>query len=442
MTVNISSVAGASLTWATDGSTWESAPYTWDTAYATTWSLTATEGWATTEKEFSASNFVFAEEWNIAELRFANAIKPLLDRWNTSETVTHTWQDFLRVLEGWTVGEVVSKNFIPAPWTDGWKNLDFEQNSVTKNEFEGLATSDFITKAPISAHNEAWNTAESANKAVAKNLAESWATAENTANFFTKVNLEATRFIELWSDLTNYHLNVTAGWATTESEKQSFVKAHFVEEWTTLDNNSRGFVKAVVEAWAGSETFAEVWNSQKIINDLWHTADSLEENYGLNELEALQTIGAYLRNANAVISDLAFASGDLSVAEFLNMNSPVGYSPFTEFIPGELEYQKALLAIVIAGPLTTGRPQITDWQLTVDVPNQTDSGTLTLPAANTFVPFNVRFYASPQVMVQLRGGSTGTPDITNITENGFYVEIDNATDQPIVGDIVWSADGY
>ena len=160
-------------------------------------------------------------------------------------------------------------------------------------------------------------------------------------------------------------------------------------------------------------------------------------------MEALELDEAYLRNANAVISDLVFSPGDLSVSNFLGATStPAGYGPFTEFMPGELEYQKALIAIVLAGPLTTGRPQITEWKLTVDVPDQTDGGTLAIPAANVFIPFKTRFFAPPEVIVQTRGGSAGSPDITSITDTGFYVQINNASGYPVAGDIVWSAVGY
>jgi hypothetical protein len=550
MAVNITSNTGAALTWNTDGNTWATDPYTWATANATAWSLTATEGWNNAEQKSTLNGLLFAESWHNAELKFANSSKKLFEGWNNAETVTHVWQDFMRVLEGWATGELASKKYNPAPWTEGWHNSELKYNTTAKSASEGWTTSDAITKNPISVHNEAWNNAELLSKSAAKKLLESWTnietivkivakfssegwnsaenlskspisvhgegwhsvdlvansttkkniegwtTAEIVIKFFAKLNLEATHFIELWFDLANYHLNIAEAWANAELAKKGFTKTPFTEgwmtadsdknltnkhsnegwtnsesvskvatkvspegwattnldknstakmvaeSWTTLDSNSKKFVKDVLETWANSEVFSKVWNIKALISELWKTTESIRERYGLNELEAFQTIDAYLKNANAVISDLAFASGDLTVADFLNMNSPVGYGPFNEFVPGELEYQKALIAIILEGPLTTGRPQINDWQLTVDVQNQTDSGTLTLPAANTFVPFNARFYAPPQVMVQLRGGSSGTPDITNITDIGFNVEIDNAADQPIAGDIVWSATGY
>lgn len=158
--------------------------------------------------------------------------------------------------------------------------------------------------------------------------------------------------------------------------------------------------------------------------------------------EVVQTVEAYLRSANAVVSDLAFGTGDLSLDEFLKRNAPVGYSPFTTFVPGELEYRKALIALILKRPLTIGRPRITDWQLTVDVPDQKDDGTCAIPAANTFIPFLRRFFEPPQVMVQLRGGSGGTPDITHITDTGFYMQITDTTGSLLAGDIIWSADSY
>lgn len=520
-------------TWLTEPFNWATNPNNWTDGY-TAWTLSITEGWTSSEQEA------------------ANNIKKIFESWNNAETVSHAWQDFIKILEGFTTTELAGRGYNPTPWVEGWHNSDVVYNSTTKSESEGWTTSDAITKVPTSIHNEAWSNTEQLSKISTKSLLESWVNAENIAkviikfnsegwinaesisksqtsvqneawcnadllnramtkkileswsnvdsmvNFFTKLNFETTKFIELWSDLSNYHLNIaeawanaelgtkgftktpfvegwatadldknstnkhsnegwinyesvfkaaakasSEGWTTKDLENQSFTKAPFGEGWTTVDSNSTNFVKSVVETWLNSETFSRVWDAQALIAELWNTSESLREQYGLNEQEVFQTIDAYLKNANAVVSDLAFASGDLSVSDFLNMTTPVGYNPFTEFIPGELEYQKALIAIILNGPLTTGRPQITEWQLTVDVPNQTDSGTFTLPAANIFIPFNLQFYTAPDVMVQLRGGSTGTPDITDITDKGFNVEIqDNVTDLPIAGDIVWSANGY
>jgi hypothetical protein len=363
------------------------------------------------------------------------------EAWRINEEWTDVWLALMKIVEGWTVAETTKKSvFIP--------------------QAEGWAMAEQVSQSLIKTCLEAWTTAEVLAKMATKLEQEGWGTGEVTSRLATKDSQEAWQIMDclpLWNMLQA----ISEAWHTAEADKKT-VDFHYkaIESFLLGDGLAKGVTKSLCETFTPSDGWAvetiknlwEVWKTQdsaatrnsfeRVLAESFSTADSISKDQISTFFETMEIVEAYLRSANAIISDLAFGTGDLPLEEFLKLNAPVGYLPFAPFVPGELEYRKALIALILRGPLTTGRPRITDWRLTVDVPDQSDSGTCSLPAANTYIPFQRRFYAPPQVLVQLRGGSGGTPDITHITEAGFYMQITDTTGGLLAGDIIWSADGY
>lgn len=150
---------------------------------------------------------------------------------------------------------------------------------------------------------------------------------------------------------------------------------------------------------------------------------------------------AYLRNANAVLSDLYYSNRPMSFEEFKKLETPVGFAPFRDFVIGDYSYQEAIFRMILQGPVTSGRPLATDWTLNVDVPDISDRGTCTIPAAGARVKFAKRFYAVPEVHVAVRGGLGATPEY-EVDVEGFTVVLRKADGTTVEGVISWQANGY
>jgi hypothetical protein len=388
-TIDISSLPGSAYTWETALFAWNDPDgrKTWDDVRPVVYTLRVGEGWSAEEAWWQQYQLTSREGWHMAEGLVQVFACLIQEAWRISEGWTDVWLALMKIVEGWTVAEVTRKS-VHISQAEGW----------------GIMVSLPVWNM-LQATSEAWNTAEADQETV------------------------------------DFHYKAVESFLLDESLAKSATKS-LSETFTPSDGWAVETIKNLWEVWQTQDSAATRNSFERVLAESFSTADSISKDQISTFFEAMETVEAYLRSANAVVSDLAFGSGDLSLDEFLKLNAPVGYSPFTAFVPGELEYRKALIALILKGTLTTGRPRITDWQLTVDVPDQTDGGTSFIPAANTFIPFQRRFYAPPQVLVQLRGGSGGTPDITHITEAGFYVQISDATGSILAGDIIWSADGY
>lgn len=443
-TVTITPTNGGPYTWAGSGFSWTSSDgqKTWDTAYPVNYALNVGEGWSTSEAWDQLYTFAPHEGWHIAEAWSQAFLRAIGESWRINEVWTDIWQPMLRIFEVWLTTEALAKN-TTIPKSESWATAEAATRAPQLNKSEGWHTSEAWLQQYLLHQLEGWNTAELAANIVSRVIQEGWSTADSLPIWTAlKAFLEGWNNGETMTHIWQDFLTFVESWTTTETPAKAATKPVF-EVWHTSEGSNRAATKGVAEGWHTSEAASTQAVFQRTFADVWQMVDSLSKTQIKTIFELLDLEEAYLRHANAVISDLSFATGDLTKDQFTGLvSSPVGYGPFTDFVPGELEYQKALIAIILAGPLTTGRPQIIDWQLTVDVPNQTDGGTLALPAANTFIPFKARFFAPPEVIIQLRGGSTGSPDITAITDTGFYVQINDATGHPIAGDIVWSAIGY
>ena len=93
--------------------------------------------------------------------------------------------------------------------------------------------------------------------------------------------------------------------------------------------------------------------------------------------EAVALADALLRHANAVLADLAVRSTPLDVAAFRDLvaaKGPLGYGPFRDLVPGDYEYAKALIGLLLSAPVTGERVAIADAVFNVDVPDVRDRG--------------------------------------------------------------------
>lgn len=442
-TIDISSSPGSAYTWETASFTWNAPDggKTWDDLRPMVYTLRVGEGWGMGEVWQQQYQLKSQEDWQMAEV-WSQAFACLIsEAWQVSEQWSDVWLALMKITEGWTVAEALEK-VILIPKAESWVITDILDQSVLKRCLEAWTIVETLSNIAVKLEQEGWGTGEFTSRLATKHSQETWQIADNPPvwNMLQAIT-EAWNTVETDQETVDFRYKALESVLLSESLANGITKP-LAEAFTTTDDWWMETVKNLWEAWQTKDSAAHQSSFERVLAESFAVADAISKDQMTVFCEAVQTVEAYLRSANAVVSDLAFGTGDLSLEDFLKLNSPVGYSHFTAFVPGELEYQKALIALILKGPLTTGRPRVTDWQLTVDVPDQTDSGTCSIPAANTFIPFQRRFYGPPQVLVQLRGGSGGTPDITLITDTGFYVQISDMTGGLLAGDIIWSADGY
>lgn len=157
--------------------------------------------------------------------------------------------------------------------------------------------------------------------------------------------------------------------------------------------------------------------------------------------EIVEIAEAYLRNANATLSDLYLSEQDLTYEAFQKISMPLGFEPFRDFVIGDYEYKEALFRLLLKGPVTEGRPLITNWTLNVDVPDISDRGTCIVPKTGLRVDFNKSFYSPPELSVIVRAGANAMPEYT-ADDTGFDVKLYGSDGQPVQATISWSANGY
>jgi len=164
--------------------------------------------------------------------------------------------------------------------------------------------------------------------------------------------------------------------------------------------------------------------------------------------EAFALVDALLHHANAVIADLDVRTTPMDEAAFRALvanKGPLGYGLFRDLVPGDYEYAKALIGLLLKSPVTSERVAIADAVFNVDVPDIRDRGTASIPPTGATVAFNRSFTEPPEVQVTLKaGGMPALPEITAITTTGFDVQLLDAADgvTPVAGTVSWSALGY
>lgn len=215
----------------------------------------------------------------------------------------------------------------------------------------------------------------------------------------------------------------------------------FDDPFTILGALNRAFRKCIDEPMPITETLLREAVYRRLRQEQIGAAEALAK-LPVKELSRQLGIAeTYLRNANAVLSDLYYSSQPLSFAAFQKLEAPVRYQPFRDFVIGDYSYEEALFRMLVEGVVMADRPLVTDWRLNVDVPDVSDRGTVEVPEAGLRVDFKKRFYAVPEVNVAVRGGLGATPEY-EVDVEGFTVQLRKADGTLTAGTISWSANGY
>ena len=156
------------------------------------------------------------------------------------------------------------------------------------------------------------------------------------------------------------------------------------------------------------------------------------------------------QNPCGVLSDIVVNNHGITLDEFNRLaNKASGYNTFSEFKVGEYEYKDALYRLAIRKKNAASNPLVYDYAIHVDIDDVKDRGTADIPAEETKVYFNRTYYTTPDVVVNVCGGTEGSVVIPNITEQGeddrgkyFKIILRNAAGKVVAGRISWNSNGY
>lgn len=124
---------------------------------------------------------------------------------------------------------------------------------------------------------------------------------------------------------------------------------------------------------------------------------------------------------------------------------PVTFRPWQPLVPGDYEFQEAIVGIMAYAPAGTGRPALADMKTNVDVPDVTEQGNVEITAAGwTTFTFAKRFNVAPGVMFWQRGGAgaVAVGEVRNVTTTGFEARLRNTSGTDVTGSASYIAVGY
>jgi hypothetical protein len=163
-------------------------------------------------------------------------------------------------------------------------------------------------------------------------------------------------------------------------------------------------------------------------------------------------IGTYTYTAYpAVIGNVEVYSGPRNAESLAKTGlAPVGYNAFVPMVPGDYEYQQAILATLLSAPPGVGQPALASYALNVDVPDVNEQANFTVASATwdvdgwVTISFSKRFSVPPSVVVFQRGGAgaPATGEVRNITKSGFDARLVNSAGSFVAGNAAYIAVGY
>ena len=155
------------------------------------------------------------------------------------------------------------------------------------------------------------------------------------------------------------------------------------------------------------------------------------------------------RQPNSVIYDIEFDNTPLNEAnfsEYYTKTTPLNYSTLQPLIPGEYEYQNAIVGVQMRIPPTQGRFGIIGSKLHVDVEDTVEKGNVVLTSAGpTTVRLNKKFYTVPHVLTSLVDSEgVGVIEVSEVGKDYFTIGLKSLTNpsEYVNGSVDWLVDGY
>jgi len=252
---------------------------------------------------------------------------------------------------------------------------------------------------------------------------------------------------ETYVDYINFILSVAENLALGEVAAK-IAQHPETKAFGLVDTGASLSAKNSIEPMALADALERIAAFRRDLTEQISLAESIAKDHGHYFTEGFALADALLRHANAVLADLGVWSTPMDETAFRELvaaRGPLGYGPFRDLAPGDYEYAKALIGLLLKSPITGERVAVADAVLNVDVPDVRDRGAASVPATGATVAFNQSFTDPPEVQVTLKaGGTPALPEITAITTTGFDVQLFDAADGVtlVAGTVIWSALGY
>lgn len=336
---------------------------------------------------------------------------------------------------------------------------------VTKASAEILKMDDLITKSLALSISELMSLAEIYHDDISFNLMISEALV--VSDKLTKETaVSKSEAFELLDEVTKSFLlsqvrdlRLTESWDREVGYRRAWLSELRLEELTSreismphqssLSIADQSPTKSIELGISESLVLAELWVRQvafrKSLSEGLSVSEAIEKSYDMKVSEKFDIYDEYIRNSNAVISDLVFFDHELSEAEFARLvdeSAPVGFGDFRAFVAGDYDYQEAMFKFAMAST-NTDRAQINNLNIEVDLPDVFDRGSASVPASAFRVDFNRVFSNIPEISVVVKGGTVmTTPDIVANDSKGFEVRLLAADNSLLPGIISWKAHGY
>jgi hypothetical protein len=151
------------------------------------------------------------------------------------------------------------------------------------------------------------------------------------------------------------------------------------------------------------------------------------------------------------LSDLIISSDTIDTfSDFedlvLNGRAP-GFDNFRSFIQGDYTYAEAIFKAVLESTELSGRTELEEFTIEIDLPDVIERGQSTIVTAGTgiAVTYLKNFFILPEVTMSFKGGvvAAAIPEISAQTLTGFTVKLkDPITNLYTTGTVSWAAHGY
>jgi hypothetical protein len=134
------------------------------------------------------------------------------------------------------------------------------------------------------------------------------------------------------------------------------------------------------------------------------------------------------------------------VKNFLRNRGPIGYSRFTDLVPGDFKFTKAYIDFMFTSlEATDSQISLTEAKVVADVPDIIESGTATISVAanGAAITFSKTFHIVPRVVITPVSAAHAVPTITTgPSTTGFTAKLFNTAGTAITGTFIWTAVGY
>jgi hypothetical protein len=259
---------------------------------------------------------------------------------------------------------------------------------------------------------------------------------------------ESVNVVEFYKDLISFLLLVTESLGIIEASAKDYNLNKFENLLAEELKQYNNVTKLSKEPINFSENLDRSLSFLRVFNEYVTMSEKPIKNINKRSYEVFSLLDAYLRNANAIISDVVIKNFEMTFIDFDNTDIPAGFSSFKDLITGEYTYEKAMLKLVLGAEINANRPNIQRFELNVDVEDVVDRGSVYIPAGDASQPvrvyFNKSFNIVPEVGIYLKGGTdiNAKPFIVGvITLEYFDVEL-KVNETYVAGTVGWQAIGY